>query len=139
MDYKKLGSKYILRIDRGEELIAFVTTFCKEQSIKVGTIMGLGAADRVTVGLFNVSEKQYYKQEFNGDFEITNLTGNISTKDGEVYIHAHITITDVKYNAYGGHLNECWISGTGELVIDVIEGTVERKFNEEVGLNLYEF
>jgi hypothetical protein len=31
------------------------------------------------------------------------------------------------------------ISATGEIIIDVIDGHVDRKFNEEIGLNLFEF
>ena len=31
------------------------------------------------------------------------------------------------------------ISATCELVIDVIDGEVGRKFSDEIGLNLYEF
>ncbi len=42
-------------------------------------------------------------------------------------------------NVYGGHLTEAVISGTGELVLTEIEGTVDRKFDEEIGLNLFEF
>ena len=44
--------------------------------------------------------------------------------------------SDSKYNAYGGHLNSAVISGTGEIVIEEIEDIIERKFNEDVGLNL---
>ncbi|MBS7526754.1 DNA-binding protein [Fusibacter paucivorans] len=139
MEFKKFNDKYIIRIDRGEEVVASLMAFCKAEHISLGSISGLGATDRVTIGLFNVAEKQYHKETLTGDFEITNLTGNISTKEGEPYLHLHITLGDASFHAFGGHLNECWISGTCELVIDAIDGTVERTFNEGVGLNLYAF
>ena len=31
------------------------------------------------------------------------------------------------------------ISATCEIVVDVIDGKVDRKFSEEIGLNLFEF
>ncbi len=41
-----------------------------------------------------------------------------------------------KYNVYEGHLNSAVIIGTGEIVIEEIEDTLEIEFNGEVGLNL---
>ena len=41
-----------------------------------------------------------------------------------------------KYNAYEGRLNSAVIIGTGEIVIEEIEDTLEIEFNGEVGLNL---
>ena len=59
--------------------------------------------------------------------------------NGETYTHFHISVADESVNVYGGHLTEAVISGTGELVLTEIEGTVDRKFDEEIGLNLFEF
>ncbi len=139
MEFKRFGNKVIMRIDKGEEVVEIIKGFCIDQKITLGSICGLGAADRIKVGLFNVEEKKYYSTELNGDYEITNLTGNISTMDGETYLHLHITLSDHDMRAFGGHLNEAVISGTCELVIDIIDGVVDRKFNDEVGLNIYKF
>lgn len=136
MKFKKIGSKWIVRIDKGEEIVKTLKQFCKENKIKLGTISGIGATDRVTIGLFNARSKQYHSQELIGDYEITNLSGNISTMNDEIYLHLHISLADSKYNAYGGHLNSAVISGTGEIIIEEIEDIIEREFNEEVGLNL---
>jgi predicted DNA-binding protein with PD1-like motif len=56
--------------------------------------------------------------------------------DVEIYLHLHIGLSDSKYNAYRGHLTSTVISGTGEIIIEEIDGEIERGFNEEVGLNL---
>ena len=136
MKFKKFRNKWIVRIDKGEEVIQTIKKVCEDNKIKLGSLSGIGATGRVTVGLFNTKNKQYQSQELIGDYEITNLSGNISTMNGEIYLHLHIGLSDSKYNAYGGHLTSAVISGTGEIIIEEIDGEIERGFNEEVGLNL---
>ena len=40
---------------------------------------------------------------------------------------------------FGGHLNSAVVSATCELVLQVIDGQVERVFDPEIGLNLFQF
>lgn len=42
-------------------------------------------------------------------------------------------------HAFGGHLNEAHISATAELVVRCLPGSTERRFDDEVGLNLIAF
>lgn len=138
MKYLKKASKYIVRIDKGEEVIEQIKKICIDNNIKSGSITGLGATDRVKVGLFNTTTKEYISKELTGSFEITSLVGNISRMDNDVYLHLHINVSDENLNVYGGHLNYCYISATCEIVIEEIDIDMGRKFNEEIGLNLYE-
>lgn len=138
MKYLKSGSKYIVRIDKGEEVIEQITTLCVQNNIKAGSINGLGATDRVKVGLFNTNTKEYMSKELIGSYEIASLIGNISRMNNEVYLHIHIGVSDENMNLFGGHLNYCYVSATCELVIDEIDLDIDRKFNEQIGLNLYE-
>jgi len=139
MDYKKIGNKYVLRMDKGEEVVKTLKDFCKKEDIKLGWLKGLGAVNKATIGLFETNKKEYHTLDLEGDFEITSLLGNISRMNDEVYLHLHINLADEKYNTQGGHLSKALISATGEFIIEEINGEVGREFNEEVGLNLYKF
>ncbi len=110
--------------------------FCHDQSIKLGIIQGLGAADKITIGLFNTKVKSYQSQEFVGDFELASLYGNITVLNGQIYLHLHLNFGDEKYNSFSGHLNQALISSTFEGIIEVINGEVNREYDETVGLNL---
>ena len=144
MDYRRFEDKYILRLDKGEDVIEVLKTFCKEKEIVLGNISGIGAANLVEIGLFNVNTKEYKTKEFTGMFEITSLVGNITEKDNESYLHIQINFSNEDGNCFGGHLVKAIISATceiiiSEIIIDEIENSVNREFNEEIGLNLLKF
>ena len=139
MEYTKIGSKYFLRLDKGEEIVESIMQIIKKENIKLATVTGIGATDRAKIGLFEIDSKKYHSEELTGDMEILNLAGNISQLNEEPYIHLHIVLGDRNYNARGGHLNYALISATGEIVIDTADGHINREFNEEVGLNLLKF
>ena len=136
MQGKKLGDKFVVRIDRGEEVVSVLKEFCSKENIKVGSISGIGATNKVEVGFFVTETNEYHSKVFEGDFEITSLIGNVSTMDGETYLHLHINLSDSDHKAFGGHLNSAVISATCEIFIDVYDGSVEREFDDSVGLNL---
>ena len=136
MKTRKFDDYYIVRLDKGEEIVTALKKFCRAQNIKLGTVSGIGAANRVKIGLFDPVEKKYHDQEFSGNFEIVSLSGNITTMDGEVYLHLHIAVGDEKQRVYGGHLGQAVISATAEIVVNIFNGEVNRYFDDEVGLNL---
>jgi len=138
MKYQRFNDTYVLRLEKGEEIVSSLKKFCEKENIKLGSIEGLGATNHLVVGLFDLDEKIYHKKEFNEPFEITSLLGNISTMNDEVYLHLHINCADKNMNVYGGHLYECTISVTCELFVRVIDGKVDRYKDEAIGINLYD-
>ncbi len=139
MDYKRIGNTIIARIDRGEEIHEQVKNLALKENIKLASVQGLGATNNFTVGVFSPKDKKYYPNTFTGDFEIVSIIGTINTMDGEYYCHLHMSCGNDKGEVFGGHLNEATISVTCELVINVIDGIVDREFSDEIGINLYKF
>jgi len=121
------------------KLFGKIKELCEKESICSAEITGLGASNLVEIGLFNTITKEYKTNTFEGMFEITSLIGNASTKNGEVYLHLHINFSDETNIVKGGHLVKCNISATGEIIINRIDGNIEREFDEKIGLNLIKF
>lgn len=136
MQFRQFDNKFILRIDKGEEIVETLKTFCSKQQIKLGSVSGIGATNEATIGLFLTSTKEYIKKEMTGDMEIAPLVGNISTMNGQTYLHLHVNLGDSKHKSWSGHLNRAVCSATFEAIIDSIDGEVEREFSDEIGLNL---
>ncbi len=139
MDYRRFGNAIVARIDKGEEILEQVKAIALKEKVKLASIQALGAVNQFTVGVFKTDEKKYMANDFAGSFEIVSLTGTINTMDGEFYCHLHMSAGDDKGHVFGGHLNRALVSATCEMIITVIDGTVDRAFSEEVGLNLFRF
>lgn len=139
MEYKKFGDKIYLRLDKGDDITESVFKVAKAEGVKAAQVSGIGATDDFTVGVFDVAKKKYNEYFFNGNHEINALTGNITEKDGEPYIHLHITATGDGGKVVGGHLIKGVISLTGEIIITVSDGKVSRAFDETLGINRWKF
>lgn len=139
MEYRKFNNTIVARIDKGEEILDKIKEIANKENIKLANINALGATNDFTVGVFKTAEKKYYSNNFTGDFEIVSLTGTINTMNGEFYSHIHMSAGNDKGEVFGGHLNRAIVSATCEMVINIIDGTVDRVFNDEIELNLFKF
>ena len=139
MEYKRFGNKIVARIDKGEEILEKIKEISLKENIKLANVNALGATNDFTVGVFKVDEKKYYSNDFKGNFEIVSLTGSINTMNGEFYTHIHMSAGNEKGEVFGGHLNRAIVSATCEMFIEIIDGEVDRYFDEEIGLNLFKF
>lgn len=139
MEYKKFKNVIVARIDKKEEILEQIENIAIKENIKLANINAIGAVSELTVGVFKTAEKKYYSNNFTGDFEIVSLTGTINTMNGEFYSHIHMSAGNDKGEVFGGHLNRAIVSATCEMVINIIDGTVDREFNENIGLNLFKF
>lgn len=139
MEYKRFENDIIVRIDKGEEIINKMLEVCQRENIKLANVSAIGATNEFEVGLFHTDVKKYESKVYKGDFEIVSFEGSITIKDGKLYNHIHMSAADSENKVYGGHLNYAKVSATCEMIIHIINGTIEREFNEEIGLNLFKF
>ena len=140
MEYKRFNDKIVVRIDKGEEIVSSLLKLCSLENIKLASVSGIGAAFDTVIGVFDVETQKYFSRTVNGLFEISNLSGNISQMNGEIYLHLHITIGNVEKNeVYAGHLNSAVVGATAEIILSVIDGEVSRQKDESIGLNLLKF
>ena len=129
---------FVLSLDNHVEVSAALMAFCKEKGILAGNITGLGAVSEATFRFLDPSTMKYVDKTFAEQMEITNLTGNISMKDGAPYLHLHITASRRDYTCIGGHLLSARINGACELYVESFPDVeIGRYPDPETGLNLY--
>lgn len=139
MKFLKSANKYLVKLERGEKIIETLTQLAKNEDIKLGLITAIGAVDEITLGYYELSTKSYHWQEFKGDLEVTSLNGNITLLANEPFLHIHMTISDENLLSHGGHLKEGKVAVTLEIVVEVLEGQLEREMDDAIGLNLFKF
>ena len=122
-----------------EEILEEIGKVAEKENIRLAQVTGLGAINDFTAGVYNTVTKEYHSIQFQGAFEIVSLTGTVTRKDGDVYLHLHIAAGDEEGHVHGGHLNRAIISATAEIQIQVIDGEIGREFSQEIGLNLFKF
>ena len=139
MKYKKTKDTYFIRLERGEKIIEPLKNFCNKNKIKCGYFFGIGALGEAELAHYVVENKKYTSKKYKQPLEIVNMSGNITTMDKEVYLHCHITLSDEKMKAIAGHLKEGTIAATCEIILVELNATVNREYNDVIGLNLLFF
>ena len=143
MKTRKIGKeefykRYYVILERGDEIISKLKQFAQENKITGGSLLGVGTLKNPELGFFDLDKKQYVKKQLKGEFELLSLNGNISQFAGDTVIHIHALVSDVNFQAFGGHLFSAQITGTGEIIIDTMGEIIERKHSEKENLNLIE-
>lgn len=131
--------RFIGRLNTKSDLLKSITDICTEKRITLGVFSIVGAIKKAKLGYYNQNKKKYVgDMVFNKKMEITSCIGNISLKDGKVFVHAHITLADKKGKCFGGHLMPGTQVFAAEFYIEELRGTVlKRKNDASTGLSLW--
>jgi len=130
------ADKYVLRFNRGEEVLSALAGFCLAEGIEAASFQAIGACGEATVSFYNLREKKYEDSHLKENLEIINLTGNVSLLDSKPMVHAHVSLGDGNLQVKGGHAKKLVVSATCEMALQKIRGWIERRPDEETGLNL---
>ena len=139
MEYRKLGDTIVLCLVRGEDVLASIRAVCNAERVRLAEISALGAADYAEVGVYHLAEKRFLPRTLEGEMEICALTGSVTRRGTELYLHLHGSLADADGNVYGGHGNEIRVSATAEIFIRLLPGEVNRRLEEESGIFLMDF
>lgn len=100
----KYKRTFIGSIPWGVDLYDALTKIVTEEDIRIGKITAIGAVTNAVIVFFDQNTKEYKNIELNGGFEILSCIGNVSNREGKLFVHAHITISDKEGKVFGGHL-----------------------------------
>jgi hypothetical protein len=129
---------YIGRLPYGADLLESITKICKEENIRTGKVMAIGAVQKAMLSFYNQREKRYENMEIDHEMEIVSCIGNVSVLNGQPAVHCHITLADNNGRCIGGHLMIGTVVFACEVVIDELDGEIlNRHHDEQTGLPLW--
>ncbi len=127
---------YVMRLEKGEEIITSLREAFRLMKLKGAFFFGIGVGKNLVLGYFDAHKKYYTRKVFEGEYEFTSLSGNISQLKKEIVVHCHVTITNDNFNAFGGHLFQGTVPATCEILLLPLPKSLKRKRDKMTGLNL---
>lgn len=133
------GQTMIGRIEKGQDLLSALTELCRKENIRLGCFSLLGSVMCARLGYYNQVTKKYIEKiHIDARWEIVSCSGNISIKDSEISVHAHVILSDDQGRCYGGHLLPGTKIFSAEYCIqELTGGELQRKFDQDTGLSLW--
>jgi len=141
-EFKPVKSREILmgKLSHNCDLLEEFTNLATKLGVGLGRIEAIGAVQKARIGFYDQKTRIYRFSSFDQPMEITKLVGNISLKDGNPFVHAHITLSDASGKSFGGHLASGTIVFACEFILHIFDGPVfNRCFDEGTGLSLWMF
>jgi hypothetical protein len=127
------------RLNKGDDLLSSLQRVCSELEISQGTVSAIGAVACARIGYYDQAERKYELLHLSRHLEILSLVGNISLREGEVFVHAHVVLGDESGQPFGGHLVEGTEVFACEFTVQefLTETPLRRVMDEETGLFLW--
>lgn len=131
------GSRYIVRLDKGELLVESLTRFVIDKNIRGAWINGLGGVLWAELGFYQLETQDYIWKKFDQLLEITSLQGNVAWSDDKPVLHMHGAFSDLNMQGLGGHVKEAAAAGTCEIIVQLLDDKeLNRTEDPETGLKL---
>ena len=132
------GKEVMERLPHGSDLLEAITTLARLEKIRAGSVSAIGAVQRARIGFYDQKARQYREWDIEEPMEICSCLGNVSLKEGEIFVHAHVTLADSDGRVVGGHLCPGTIVFAAECRITELAGEApSRSFDETTGLSLW--
>jgi predicted DNA-binding protein with PD1-like motif len=127
----------MVRLKPDADLVQSVTELASNKGIEAGSFTAIGALKRARLAYFDQKDNKYREITIDSPHEMASCTGNISLKDGQPFVHAHVVLADETGNTRAGHLVEGTVFAA-EVHMHQLKGPrLERQYDKTTGLSLW--
>jgi len=136
MQRAQAGTRWVLRLDDGQDLFEALNDFAREEGVRAGAVLfGIGMFRAATFGYWD--GRQYQPHELTVPHEVVALHGTIATVDGNPSVHLHGAVAGPDHRLVGGHLLRATVGILQEVVVETFPGrTFGRPLGETFGLRM---
>jgi len=127
---------FLLVLDPGDDVVASLISFARQNGITGGSFQGIGALERATIAYWNRETKAYEEIAVDEQVEVLSIAGSLATSGNEIKVHAHVTLGRRDGGTIGGHLLRATVFPTLEIFITDQGARLARKKDPATGLML---
>ncbi len=133
------GRCFLGRLPCESDLLEEVQELCRKEGITLGVFWALGAVKSARLAYYNQKGHTYESVSIIDEpREMISCLGNISLRDGQPVVHAHVALADEEGETVSGHLLSGTIIFACELFVQELVGSLLiRREDEETGLPLW--
>jgi len=127
------------RLPHEGDLLRSIEDFCRENGITLGVFTALGAVKSARLAYYDQGSREYRGFDVDEPMEMVSCIGNISLRDGQPIVHAHLALSDQEGRAISGHLMPGTPIFACEIFIQELLGEpLVRRQDEETGVPLWQ-
>ena len=132
------GRFFLVRARYESDILAFLTDFAKKHEVTTATFTAIGALKSATLACYDQQKHEYLKHTVDAPREIASCVGNVSTKEGEPFVHAHAVLSNTNGNTNAGHLLEGEVFAAEIHLVELLGEKIERRHDAVTGLSLWD-
>ena len=134
----KGGRNFLGRLPKDQDLITAIEATCLKHGVQTAVFSIIGSVTAATLGAYDQTQQVYVTFKKSEPMEIISCSGNVSLKDGKLFVHAHAVLADMRGNTVGGHVFSETTIYAGEMDLRELLGPqLERQHDAPTGLYLW--
>jgi uncharacterized protein len=124
-------------LQTGEEPMACLQKFVRNNKILAAQLTGIGAFADVTLGYFDWNKKDYVSNAVHEQVEVASMIGDVAlSPSGEPTVHIHVVVGKRDGTALAGHLQEAHVRPTLEVIFNEAPAHLQKVHDPQSGLAL---
>ena len=127
---------HVLVFEQGDEVMAELQRFVKENDVGAAHFTGIGGFSSVTLGYFERARLDYRPIPLEEQVELLSILGDVAIAEDGPKVHAHVVVGKRDGTAYGGHLLRGRVWPTLEVVLTGSPAELRKSHDPETGLAL---
>ena len=126
----------IFSLKTGAKVPDDILTIARTEKIATAKFEAIGGVSRLRLAYYNSRTRKYEEHDYDEFLEVASLLGNITTKEGKPFLHAHGNFGRRDMSVIGGHVMSAQVLPILEVVVTPTKNRALRKFDEKMGLNV---
>ena len=126
----------IYSLKAGARIPDDILAIVKREKMVTARVEAIGGVNELRLAYFDHDGKRYEEHDFKEFLEVTGLLGNVTLKDGKLFLHIHGTFGRRDLSTLAGHVMTAKVFPLLEVVITPTKNRALRRFDDELGLNV---